>query len=63
MGSKTKEMRANEEAIKRMIVAGHRRGVMDSEGNTIKNKDGRPVAKPRATGLVTFHKVYPRSAI
>ncbi len=50
MASKTKEMRNNEEAIKQMIVSGHRRGVCDSEGRHVRNKDGRPVAKPRNLG-------------
>ncbi len=50
MASKTKEMRANEEQIKQMIVNGHRRGICDSEGRHVKNKDGRPVAKPRNLG-------------
>ena len=50
MASKTKEMRQNEESIKQMIVDGHRRGVMDSEGRHVRNKDGRPVAKPRNLG-------------
>jgi len=50
MGSRTKEMRQNEESIKKMIVDGHRRGVCDSEGRHVRNKDGRPVAKPRNLG-------------
>lgn len=50
MGSRTKEMQQNEERIKQMIVDGHRRGVMDSEGRHVRNKDGRPVAKPRSLG-------------
>ncbi len=50
MASKTKEMLRQEEAIKSMIVDGHRRGVCDSEGHSVKTKDGRTVAKPRNLG-------------
>ena len=50
MGSKTKEMDQQEQVIKKMIVDGHRRGVCDSEGRHVKNRDGRPVAKPRKLG-------------
>lgn len=60
MGSKTKQMRDEEEIIKQMIVSGHRRGVCDSEGRTVRNKDGRPVAKKRPRGHVTYHEVFKR---
>lgn len=45
-----KEAERQEQAIKSMIVAGHRRGVCDSEGRTVKRPDGRPVARPRNLG-------------
>jgi hypothetical protein len=39
----------NEEAIKQMIVDGHKRGVCDSEGDSL-CINGRAIAKPRPLG-------------
>lgn len=48
MANLTKKQRAGQEDIKRMIVNGHRRGVCDSSGRTVKTEQGRPIAMPRA---------------
>jgi len=47
MDSDKKQMRQNEERIKQAIVSGHKRGVCDSSGNSVLNKYGMLVAKPR----------------
>lgn len=43
----------NEEVIKDMIVAAHRRGSCDSNGASIKTEDGRFIAKPKVTSSVS----------
>ena len=57
MGSRTKAQRDQEESIKQMIVDGHRRGVMNSEGRTTKTKDGRPVAAKRKLGTSVVQRI------
>jgi hypothetical protein len=47
MANLTKKMRDRQEEVKRMIMDGHRRGVCDTYGRTIKTEQGRPVAQPR----------------
>ena len=47
----------NEETIKRMIVAGHRRGICDSNGASIK-RGGVFIAKPRHSSSVDKTYVY-----
>ncbi len=42
----------NEDAIKAKIVEGHRRGICDSNGASIKTKDGVFIAKPRCLSSV-----------
>ena len=39
--------------IERLIVAGHRSGVCDGEGNSVTLPDGRMIAKPRVIHDVT----------
>lgn len=43
----------NEETIKDMIVGGHKRGICDSDGRSVKSEDGRFIAKPRARSSVS----------
>jgi hypothetical protein len=59
MGSYTKLMRQQQEEVNEKIMDGYRRGVCSKNGETIK-VNGRPVAKPRILGHVTFRRVYPR---
>lgn len=59
MANLTKQQRQAEEVIKGMIYRAHQRGVCDSDGRSVKNAHGMPIAKPR-TGYVTVHKVFPR---
>ena len=47
----------NEDGIKALIVAGHERGVCDSNGASVK-KDGVFVAKPMAMSSVARTYVY-----
>jgi hypothetical protein len=42
----TKAQRERQEAIKKAIMDGKRRGVCDGEGRSIKNEYGKPVAPP-----------------
>lgn len=59
MGSLTKEQRAAEEAIKKMIVDGHKRGVCNKDGQSVRHPEfGVPIAKPRILGRVSYHKTY-----
>ncbi len=51
--------RHRQNEIEAMIVAGHRAGVCDKDGNSVPGAGGLPVVKPRS-GYVTFRKVYPR---
>jgi hypothetical protein len=62
MGSLSEGQRAAEERIKSKIVEYHRLGVCDSEGRSIKRRDGSYVAKPRTLGKVTYHVTFPRHA-
>ena len=57
MASKTKKQRQNEEHIKQAIVDGHRRGICDSEGNSVLRGD-ISVAKPRNLGPTAKTYVY-----
>lgn len=41
------EAKRQEEIIKQMIVDGHKRGVCNSEGESIRGRDGHLKAKPR----------------
>lgn len=47
MGSKTKEMRRQEEAIKDRIVRAHRAGMCDKDGNSVTDKNGNLAPFPR----------------
>jgi hypothetical protein len=51
MGSVTKKQREQEEVVKRMIVDGHRRGVCDGEGRSVKNAAGVVAPPPRTIGV------------
>jgi hypothetical protein len=53
-------MRKNEEKIKQAIVAGHRRGICDSSGNSLLNEHGMPVAKPKPRSSASKTYVYDR---
>jgi len=46
MANLSKKQRDQEEAIKRKIMAGKKRGVCDGEGRSVKNEYGMPVAPP-----------------
>ena len=48
----------NEELIKDMIVSAHRRGACDSNGASVKNEDGRFIAKPRTFSSATKTYIY-----
>lgn len=50
MASKTYKMRQNEERIKDAIVSAHRRGICDSDGNSVPDRFGINTAKPKALG-------------
>lgn len=50
MASKTKEMRRQEEVIKRAIMSGCQRGVCNSYGESVLNEHGVLVAKRRKLG-------------
>ena len=49
MANLTKDQRKMEAGIKTMIYRGYKRGVCDSDGNSVKNTHGKPIAKPRPT--------------
>lgn len=46
MGSKTIKMRQSEDRIKQAIVAAHRAGKCDSNGDVLVNNDGLVIPKP-----------------
>lgn len=48
----------NEDGIKEMIVDGHRRGVCDSYGRSMKKASGEIIAKPRPRSSVAKVYVY-----
>lgn len=57
MGKKKPKYR---EEVERLIVAGHRAGVCDREGNSVDRGDGSFKAKPCVL-RPTFRKIYPRN--
>jgi hypothetical protein len=59
MGNLTKGQRAAEEQIKAKIVEGHRRGICDAEGRSVRNAHGAMVARP-PTRNYTYTRVFPR---
>jgi hypothetical protein len=59
MASYTKLMKKQQEQVHEKIMDGYRRGVCSKNGETIK-VNGRPVAKPRVLGHVTYREVFPR---
>jgi len=56
MGSKTQEMRRQEEVIKQAIVDGHRRGVCNKDGESIAGGPGINIPKPTPNN--PFAKTY-----
>jgi len=56
MGSYTKEMRRQMAEIEARIADGHKRGVCDSEGRSVKNGQGIFVARPM--GFTSAAKTY-----
>ena len=48
----------NEEEIKDMIVSAHKRGACDSNGDSVKTKDGRFIAKPKSSSSATKRAIY-----
>ena len=56
MGSKTIEMRRDEERIKSAIVAAHRAGKCDKNGDVAVNNDGLVIPKP--SGFTSATKTY-----
>jgi hypothetical protein len=56
----------NLDPIKKAIADGHRRGVCDLNGDSIKNKHGKPIAKPRCRSqmrrIMTCKRGYPECA-
>ena len=58
MASKTKKMRQQEESIKQAIDSGHRRGICDSEGNSVPGAGDILTAKPRNLGQASKTYVY-----
>lgn len=50
------EGKKQEEVIKKMIVSGHKRGVCNSEGESVRGKDGHLTARPRILKDVSRHR-------